>query len=96
MFSVRRGGTFSVIGVYVGALPAFPLGELFDRQITIRMGQANVRRWTKEIVAAAESPDDPLSLRDFVTHVLPLDDAPRAYRMFQQKEDGAVKVVFKP
>src|SRR3978361_1475003 len=45
MWSVRRGGTLSIIGVYGGPDPMWPLGQLFDRQIQVRMGQANVRRW---------------------------------------------------
>jgi threonine dehydrogenase-like Zn-dependent dehydrogenase len=48
--SVRRGGTLSIIGVYIGPDPLWPLGELFDRQIQVRMGQANVKRWAPEIL----------------------------------------------
>ena len=96
MACVRRGGTLSIVGVYVGALPSFPLGDLFDRQVTLRMGQANVRRWTREIVAVAQDGDDPLKLADFVTHVMPLEEAPDAYRLFQERADGAVKIVFRP
>ena len=93
--SVRRGGTLSLSGVYAGAVPLVPLGELFDRQITIRMGQANVRRWTDDLLPLLGE-DDPLGTSDLATHELPLEDAPRAYRIFQRKEDGAIKVVLKP
>jgi threonine dehydrogenase-like Zn-dependent dehydrogenase len=93
--SLRRGGTLSISGVYVGAFPLVPLGELFDRQLTIRMGQANVRRWVDEIMPLLMD-GDPLGTEDFVTHDLPLARAPEGYRMFRDKRDGAIKVVLHP
>lgn len=95
MGSIRRGGTLSIIGVYVGLEQNFPLGDLFDKQIQIRLGQANVHAWTDQVLELLND-DDPLGTGDFVTHRLPLDDAPRAYEMFQKKEDGAIKVVLEP
>jgi threonine dehydrogenase-like Zn-dependent dehydrogenase len=93
--SVRRGGTLSIIGVYGGAIDPLPMMDLFDRQIQIRMGQANVKRWVDEIMPLLMD-GDPLGTEDFATHRLPLDDAPRAYEMFQRKEDGALKVLLRP
>lgn len=93
--SLRRGGTLSITGVYGGNFPMFPLGDLFDRQVSVRMGQANVRRWVDDLLPLLID-GDPLGVDDLVTHRLPLEDAPRAYEMFQQKRDGCVKVVFQP
>ena len=93
---LSRGGTLSIIGVYGGAADPMPLGALFDRQIQVRMGQANVKRWVDEILPLLTGDDDPLQTSSFATHRLPLSDAPRAYEMFQKKEDGAIKVVLKP
>jgi threonine dehydrogenase-like Zn-dependent dehydrogenase len=93
--AVRRGGTISVSGVYGGAADPLPLLQMFDKQLTVRMGQANVSRWVDDILPLL-SDDDPLAVDDFVTHQVPLAEAPAAYEMFQKKEDGAVKVVFKP
>ncbi len=93
--TVRRGGTLSISGVYGGMLDPLPMMDLFDRQIQVRMGQANVRRWTDDILPLLGD-DDPLGVDGFATHHLPLADAPSAYRMFQEKADGAVKVVLKP
>lgn len=93
--SLRRGGTLSITGVYVGLLPLTPLGELFDRQFTIRVGQANVRRWSDEILPLLTE-EDPLGTGDLATHRLPLDDAPRGYELFQKKQDGCVRVVLRP
>jgi threonine dehydrogenase-like Zn-dependent dehydrogenase len=93
--SVRRGGTISIVGVYVGPMPVFPLGDFMDKQIALRMGQANVRRWTDEIVPYLDG-GDPLDTKDLVTHVLPLERAPQAYELFQKKQDGVIKVVLRP
>jgi threonine dehydrogenase-like Zn-dependent dehydrogenase len=94
--AVRRGGTLSISGVYGGALDPLPMMDLFDKQIQIRMGQANVRRWTDEILPLVAQDSDPLGTEDFATHKLPLDQAPEAYEMFQKKENGAIKVLLQP
>ena len=92
---VRRGGTLSISGVYGGMTDPLPMLQMFDKQITIRMGQANVRRWVDDIIPLLND-DDPLGIDDFVTHRMALDDAPSAYRTFQRKEQGAIKLVFQP
>ncbi|MGX1116308.1 threonine dehydrogenase-like Zn-dependent dehydrogenase [Streptomyces ambofaciens] len=92
---VRRGGTISLSGVYGGMADPMPMLTLFDKQIQLRMGQANVRRWSDEIVPYL-SDQDPLGVDGFATHRVPLTDAPHAYEMFQKKQDGAVKVLMKP
>jgi threonine dehydrogenase-like Zn-dependent dehydrogenase len=94
--AVRRGGTVSISGVYGGAVDPLPLMDLFDKQVQIRMGQANVRRWTDDILRLLEKDDDVLGVESFATHHVPLDEAPQAYESFQKKDDGAVKVVFRP
>lgn len=93
---VRRGGTLSISGVYGGAKDPIPMMALFDKQVTVRMGQANVRRWTDDLLPLVSDPADPLGVLDLRTHRLPLDDAPAAYRMFQRKDDGCIKVVLDP
>jgi threonine dehydrogenase-like Zn-dependent dehydrogenase len=93
---VRRGGTVSLSGVYGGAISPMPLLQMFDKQLTIRMGQANVRRWIDDLLPLLTNGGDPLGVDDFATHRLPLDDAPRAYEIFQKKQDGAFKVLLQP
>jgi threonine dehydrogenase-like Zn-dependent dehydrogenase len=93
--SVRRGGTLSIAGVYGGAVDPLPMMELFDKGVQIRMGQTHVRRWVDEILPLLED-GDALGTEAFATHHLPLEDAPHGYRMFQQKDDGAIKVVLRP
>jgi threonine dehydrogenase-like Zn-dependent dehydrogenase len=93
--SVRRGGTISLSGVYGGMLDPLPLMTLFDKQITLRMGQANVRRWIDDIMPLLEG-EDVLGVDGFATHRLPLDSAPEAYATFQKKQDGAIKILLQP
>ncbi|MBW3592513.1 MAG: glutathione-dependent formaldehyde dehydrogenase [Actinobacteria bacterium] len=93
--AVRRGGTLSITGVYAGYVNMFNIGDLFDRQIKIAMGQANVRRWVDDILPLLGD-DDPLATSDLATHYLPLDEAPSAYETFQEKRDGAIKIVLQP
>jgi threonine dehydrogenase-like Zn-dependent dehydrogenase len=92
---VRRGGTLSLSGVYGGMTDPLPMMTLFDKQVRIRMGQANVRRWTDDLRPFLDD-DDPLGLDGFATHRLPLEQAPDAYASFQRKDDGMVKVLFTP
>jgi threonine dehydrogenase-like Zn-dependent dehydrogenase len=92
---VRRGGTISLSGVYGGMADPLPLLTIFDKQIQLRMGQANVKRWVDDILPLLTD-DDPLGVEGFHTHQVPLDDAPQAYETFQKKQDGAIKYLFKP
>jgi threonine dehydrogenase-like Zn-dependent dehydrogenase len=92
---VRRGGTISLIGVYGGMADPLPMLTLFDKQIQLRMGQANVKRWADDIMPLLTD-GDPLGVEDFATHRLPLEEGPQAYETFQKKEDGAVKVLLQP
>lgn len=92
---VRRGGTISLSGVYGGSADPIPMLTLFDKQIQMRMGQANVRRWSDEIMPWLTD-EDPLGVDGFATHRVPLTDAPHAYDMFQRKREGAIKVLMKP
>jgi threonine dehydrogenase-like Zn-dependent dehydrogenase len=93
---VRRGGTISLSGVYGGETDPMPMFTLFDKQVQLRMGQANVRAWTDDILPLLTGDDDPLGVEGFATHRLPLEEAPAAYERFQKKEDGMVKVLLKP
>ncbi len=94
--AVRRGGTISLSGVYGGAIDPMPMMDLFDKQIQLRMGQANVRRWVDDIMPLLEDEADPLGVEDLATHKLPLEQAPHAYDIFQRKQDGAIKILLQP
>ncbi|HXH33558.1 MAG TPA: alcohol dehydrogenase catalytic domain-containing protein [Plantibacter sp.] len=93
---VRRGGVVSLSGVYAGEADILPMKSMFDKQVTLRMGQCNVARWIPALLPLVEQGDDPLGVLDLATHRVPLDDAPAMYETFQKKEDGCIKVVLKP
>ncbi len=93
--SVRRGGTVSLSGVYGGSADPMPLLQMFDKGITVRMGQANVRRWTDELRDLLLE-GDPFDVERLATNHRPLESAPEAYRTFRDKDDGCIKVVLHP
>jgi threonine dehydrogenase-like Zn-dependent dehydrogenase len=94
--TVRRGGTISLSGVYGGMVDPMPMMDLFDKQIQLRMGQANVKRWIDDLMPLVQADDDPLGVEDLATHKLPLEQAPHAYEIFQKKQDGAIKILLQP
>jgi threonine dehydrogenase-like Zn-dependent dehydrogenase len=96
MDAVRRGGTVSLSGVYGGAANPVDFMQMFDKQITIRQGQANVKRWIDDLLPLVDDESDPLGVMDLTTHRVPLDRAPEMYETFQKKADGAIKVVLAP
>jgi threonine dehydrogenase-like Zn-dependent dehydrogenase len=90
----RKGGTVSIPGVYGGFIDKMPLGAAFAKGLTFKMGQTHVQRYMKPLLERIQKGEvDPTFL---ITHRLPLDEAPAAYRTFRDKKDGCVKVVLKP
>ncbi|MEJ7873224.1 MAG: alcohol dehydrogenase catalytic domain-containing protein [Rubrobacteraceae bacterium] len=94
--TVRRGGTLSLIGLYGGQADPIPMLTLFDKQIQLRMGQANVKRWVDDIMPLLVDASDPLGVESFATHKMPLEEAPHGYEIFQKKQDGAIKILLQP
>ncbi len=92
--AVRKGGTVQITGVYGGRYNAFPLGDFFQRNVDLKMGQAPVIPYMPFLYdLIAEGKVDP---SDIVTHVLPLDQAKHGYEVFDTRTDGCIKVVLKP
>lgn len=94
--AVRRGGTVSISGVYGGMADPMPMMTMFDKGLTLRMGQCHVKRWTDELLTIASQTDDLLGLESLATHCVPLEQAPDMYRTFRDKADGCLKVVLHP
>jgi threonine dehydrogenase-like Zn-dependent dehydrogenase len=94
--TVRRGGTLSLIGLYGGQADPIPMLTLFDKQIQIRMGQANVKHWVDDIMPLLTDPADPLGVEGFATHRLPLEEGPHGYVIFQNKQNGPIKILLRP
>ena len=93
--TVRRGGTISISGVYGGQADPLPMMDLFDKGVTLRMGQAHVKRWIDDILPLLTDAD-PLGTGDLATHTMPLAEAPRGYELFQKKQDGCIKILLPP
>jgi len=92
--AVRKGGTIQVTGVYGGRYNGFPLGDIMQRNVNIRSGQAPVIHYMPymyELVTSGKV--DP---GDIVTHVIPLSEAKRGYEVFDTKTDDCIKVILKP
>jgi len=90
----RKGGTISVPGVYIGFLDKIPFGAALGKGLTIKTGQTHVPRYHQLLLGKIEAGEiDPSFV---VTHQLPLEEGPEAYRMFRDKKDGCIKVVLKP
>jgi threonine dehydrogenase-like Zn-dependent dehydrogenase len=93
VLNCRNGGVVSVIGVYGGFIDKFPMGSVMNRSLTIRSGQCHVQRYMKPLLQRVQNGEiDPSFV---ITHRLPLDEAPRGYDMFLNKEDNCEKVVLK-
>ena len=92
--AVRRGGIISIVGVYASPYSNFPLGQIFDKGVTIKMGQAPVQHYIDELLELVKTRK--VILNDIVTHTLPLERAAHAYDIFLKKEDNCLKVILKP
>ena len=94
IYVCRPAGTLSVPGVYGGLLDKIPFGASMNKGLTWRMGQTHVNRWTDDLLRRIqEGQIDPSFV---ITHTVSLDEGPRMYKTFRDKEDGCIKVVLKP
>jgi threonine dehydrogenase-like Zn-dependent dehydrogenase len=90
----RKGGTLSIPGVYIGFLDKIPFGAAMNKGLTMKMGQTNVQKYLEPLLSKVEAGEiDPSFV---ITHRVKLEDAPKAYKAFRDKEDGCIKVVLKP
>jgi threonine dehydrogenase-like Zn-dependent dehydrogenase len=90
----RKGGIVSIPGVYSGFLDKIPFGAAFQKGLTFKMGQTHMMRYMKPLLDRIESGDlDPSFV---ITHRVPLDNAPGAYKILRDREEGCIKVVLKP
>ncbi|PKG24335.1 zinc-dependent alcohol dehydrogenase [Niallia nealsonii] len=92
--SIRKFGTMQLTGVYGSTYNMFPLGNIFERNITVKTGQAPVIHYMPMLFdKIANKEFDPTEI---ITHKVPLDQASEAYKMFYEHEDDVIKVILKP
>lgn len=94
IWSCRKGGTISIPGVYIGFGDMMPVGPMMNKGLTLKTGQTHMQKYMPMLLEKIESGEiDPSFI---ITHEVPLDQAPEAYRTFKHKQDGCIKVVLKP
>jgi len=94
LMACRNGGVVSIPGVYGGFLDKMPIGSFMNRSLTLKTGQTHVQRYLKPLLDRVQMGEiDPSVI---ITHRMPLEQAPDAYRMFRDKQDECVKVVLRP
>ena len=94
MSAVRRGGTVAVLGVYPYLYDNFPIGQFFDKGLTIRGGQAPVHKHIDKLLQYVV--EGKVTLEDIITHRMPLSEVSHAYDIFKKRTEGCVKVVLDP
>jgi threonine dehydrogenase-like Zn-dependent dehydrogenase len=94
IMACRKGGTVSVPGVYGGFDDKIPLGSFVNKALTLKTGQTHVQRYMKPLLERIERGEiDPSFV---ITHRMSLNDAPKGYDMFTNKQDDCIKIVLKP
>ena len=94
IMACRKGGTVSVPGVYGGFDDKIPLGSFVNKALTLKTGQTHVQRYMKPLLERIEKGEiDPSFV---ITHRMSLDDAPKGFEMFGNKQDDCIKIVLKP
>ncbi|HEX2866620.1 MAG TPA: zinc-dependent alcohol dehydrogenase [Ignavibacteriales bacterium] len=90
----RKGGVVSIPGVFAGFADKIPLGAAFNKGLTLKMGQTHVQKYMRPLLKMIE--EGKIDPSKIITHRLKIEDAPRGYSIFRNKEDNCVKVVLKP
>lgn len=94
IMACRKGGRISMPGVYGGFVDKFPLGAFMEKGLSWKTGQTHVQRYSKDLLKRIEEGE--IDTTFLISHVLPLEDAPRGYRNFRDKQDEWTKVILKP
>ena len=94
IYAVRKGGRIAVVGVYAGVTNGFNIGAFMEKGLTMAAGQTPVQKYWKHLLGLIQ--DGTLHPEMIITHHVPLKNASEAYKMFNEKEDGCIKVVLKP
>ncbi|WIA30950.1 hypothetical protein OEZ86_000999 [Tetradesmus obliquus] len=92
--AVRKGGRISIVGVYIGFVNHLNIGAFMEKQLTMRGGQTPVQRYWPTLLPKVQAGELVPSM--VITHVLPLEQAPKGYKIFNEKSDGCIKVVLQP
>ena len=92
--ALAKAGTLSIIGVYPPSMKTFPIGEAMNKNITIKMGNCNHRRYAPHLVELVRM--GAIDPTEVLTEVEPLSDVMAAYEAFDRREPGWIKVELHP
>lgn len=92
--AVSKFGHIQLTGVYGMTYNMFPLGNLFERNVTLKMGQAPVHHLMPKLFKQVE--DGLYDPRDIISHIMPMEKASEAYQIFNDHTDDCTKVILKP
>jgi len=94
IMAVRKGGIVSIVGVYVGLTNGFNIGAFMEKGLRMAGGQTPVQRYWPTLLPLVEKGElDPSFV---LTHEVPIDDGPKMYKVFNEKQDNCVKVILRP
>ncbi len=92
--AVAKAGTISIIGVYPPTMQTFPIGQAMNKNLTLKMGNCNHRKYIPKLVdLVASGVVDPVTV---LTQTEPIQDAISAYRAFDERQPGWIKVELEP
>ena len=91
----RKGGTVSIPGVYIGFPDKIPMGAAMNKGLTFKMGQTHVQQVHRPLLLEKIQSGE-IDPSFVITHRITLDEAPKHYKTFRDKQDGCIKVVIKP
>ena len=94
ILACRKGGRVSIPGVYGGMADKFPIGALMEKGLQVRTGQTHVQKYLRPLLEIIG--EGKIDTTWLISHRLPLEDAPKGYKMFKEQQDEVTKVVLKP
>ena len=84
----------SVAGVYGGFVDKFPMGSFINRSLTMKGGQTHVQRYLRPLLERIQKGEiDPSFV---ISHRMRLDEAPKGFEIFVNKQDECTKIVLTP
>ena len=92
--AVRKAGTIAIIGVYPETMMWFPLGKAMNKNLTVQAGNCNHRRYIPELVRLVQRGE--LDPEKVLTNREPLQAAIDAFKAFDQRQPGWIKVQLEP
>jgi threonine dehydrogenase-like Zn-dependent dehydrogenase len=94
LMACRKGGRVSVPGVYGGVGDKIPIGALMEKGLQVRTGQTHVQKYLRPLLEMIG--EGKIDTTFLISHRLPLEDAPKGYKLFKEEQNETTKVVLKP